>query len=82
MVTYQTGWQRTLSRPKYNDGALIPLVSTSEWAWSDNSRLYAGTGIMSKYKNIYGAIYNFYAAINTTMSIRLACPDPMIQFTP
>jgi uncharacterized protein (TIGR02145 family) len=68
VIGTQTWMAENLKSTKYNDGALIPLVSDSlEWlglttpgyCWYRNNE--------ATNKNIYGALYNFYTATSTKL---------------
>jgi uncharacterized protein (TIGR02145 family) len=67
----QTWMAENLKSTKYNDGALIPLVSDSlAWLGLTTPGCCFFRNNEATYKNIYGAMYNFYAAINTKL-----CPS-------
>jgi|GEM_PF-1025634 len=51
-----------LKTVKYNDGTLIPLVTDStKWGYLETDAYCWLRNNESKYKNTYGALYNFYA---------------------
>jgi uncharacterized protein (TIGR02145 family) len=60
-----------LKSTKYNDGTTIPLVADSlQWLGLSTPGYCFYRNNEAAYKNVYGALYNFYAASNSKL-----CPD-------
>ena len=63
----QVWMAENLKSTKYNDGGAIPLVEDNT-AWTQlTDHGYCWYDNLATYKNVYGAIYNFYAASNTKL---------------
>lgn len=65
---------------KYNDGSDIPLV-TNKTIWASNDANDTNKPMMcwyenneAKYKEVYGALYNWYAISTTTNENKNVCP--------
>jgi uncharacterized protein (TIGR02145 family) len=69
-------WTKTnLKVTKYNDGSLIPDLTTSTsnpWAPASGARTgYVAAGVTASYVGTFGYLYNWYAATDS----RKLCPD-------